>query len=100
MMRMSQSIRVFLLLFITVALVVGCSSNNTNGNNNGATNVNQDLTVTENNTPEVSQLDPYEVVMLLPGDPQADHDLVIAEVNKILKSKINATLDLQFIDWG
>src|SRR5690606_4331511 len=32
--------------------------------------------------------------------PQKDHDLVVGEMNKILKEKINATLNLHYIDWG
>ncbi|GIQ68021.1 extracellular solute-binding protein [Xylanibacillus composti] len=47
-----------------------------------------------------SDLAPYELKMTYPGVKQKDHDKVMAEINKYLKEKINATLDLQPIEWG
>jgi putative aldouronate transport system substrate-binding protein len=38
--------------------------------------------------------------MVLLGSKPADFDTVYGEVNKIMKQKINATLDVNFIDWG
>lgn len=38
--------------------------------------------------------------MILLGSRPADFDEVYGEVNKIMKDKINATLDVSFIDWG
>ncbi|MFC0214572.1 ABC transporter substrate-binding protein [Paenibacillus chartarius] len=38
--------------------------------------------------------------MVLLGSKPADFDAVYGEVNKIMKQKINATLDVSFIDWG
>jgi putative aldouronate transport system substrate-binding protein len=34
------------------------------------------------------------------GDKPADFDAVYAEVNKLLKQKVNATMDVSFISWG
>ncbi len=100
MKRASQSIKLLLLVFVIVSLVVGCS--NSNGNNNAAATTaepqKQDST-TATPAPE-KKLDPYKIVLVMPGAPQKDHDLVMAEINKILTEKINATLDLQYVDWG
>lgn len=38
--------------------------------------------------------------MYLLGDKPKDYDLVYGEVNKKMKEKINATLNVQFIPWG
>lgn len=38
--------------------------------------------------------------MILLGAKPADFDEVYGEVNKLMKQKINATLDVTFIDWG
>lgn len=38
--------------------------------------------------------------MVLLGSKPADFDAVYGEVNKIMKQKINATLEVNFIDWG
>lgn len=41
-----------------------------------------------------------ELKMILLGAKPTDFDLVYAEVNKLLKQKVNATLNVSFIDWG
>lgn len=50
--------------------------------------------------PTSAKLDPYKIVLVMPGTNPKDQDLVMAEVNKILTEKINATLEIQGIDWG
>ncbi|REJ12409.1 MAG: sugar ABC transporter substrate-binding protein [Paenibacillaceae bacterium] len=49
---------------------------------------------------DASKLPPYEVILMYPGSPQPDEKLVEEAMNKILKEKINATIDIQPIDWG
>ncbi|CAI6080697.1 hypothetical protein COHCIP112018_03070 [Cohnella sp. JJ-181] len=44
--------------------------------------------------------DPVTLKMVLLGPKPADTDEVYGEVNKILKEKINATIELRFIDWN
>jgi putative aldouronate transport system substrate-binding protein len=101
MLSANRSIRMLLLVIVIISLVVGCS--NTNSKNTEKVN-------TPANTPkaeapvetvvEAAELDPYEVTLVMPGAPLKDHDLVIGEMNKILKEKINATLNLHYVDWG
>lgn len=100
MKKIRQSIKVLLLMFVIVSLIVGCSSNgNNNDNVNSTAPANEAKSDSTTPEPEV-KLDPYEIVMVMPGSEQKDHDLVMGEVNKLLTEKINATLDLQFIDWS
>ncbi|WP_274648673.1 ABC transporter substrate-binding protein [Paenibacillus humicola] len=47
-----------------------------------------------------SQLKPYKLKLVYEGPPQADEAMVEDAINKILVKKINATLDLEPIDWG
>ncbi|MCD9024872.1 ABC transporter substrate-binding protein [Cohnella silvisoli] len=49
---------------------------------------------------EPSALEPVELTYYFPGTPQRDLALVEAEMNKILKEKINATIKLNLLDWG
>lgn len=103
MKRANQSIKMLLLVFVIISLVVGCSNSNNNNANSAAPvkEVEKEEPVkTDEPEKEAPKLEPYEIVLVMPGAPQKDHDLVIAEVNKILTEKINATLDLRFIDWS
>lgn len=43
---------------------------------------------------------PVTLKLVLLGSKPADADEVYAEVNKILKDKINATLEVRFLDWN
>ncbi|MBP3965839.1 ABC transporter substrate-binding protein [Paenibacillus lignilyticus] len=47
-----------------------------------------------------AKLDPYVIKWYLPQGIFPDAPQVIEEMNKITKAKINATLDVQFVDWG
>lgn len=49
---------------------------------------------------EPAKLSEVTLKMYLLGDKPKDYDLVYGEVNKLMKEKINATLDVQFIPWG
>lgn len=51
-------------------------------------------------TVTVSKLDPYQINWFFPNSAQPDVDLVAAEMSKITKAKINATLKMTIIDWG
>ncbi|OAB32932.1 ABC transporter substrate-binding protein [Paenibacillus glacialis] len=67
-------------------LLAGCGSNN--------------KTKEEATTAHPSGLKPYELKMYLIGGPQKDLNLVLGEINKYTKEKINATLDITMFDWG
>ena len=47
-----------------------------------------------------SNLPEYNLTIFFPGAPPKDETLVEAEINKYLKDKINATVDIRMIDWG
>lgn len=47
-----------------------------------------------------SSLKPVELTWYFVGSPQADADKVFAAANKIVKSKINATVNFNCLDWN
>lgn len=47
-----------------------------------------------------NKLKEYEIRWVMPNSVQPDQELVNAEMSKITKEKINATLKVEFIDWG
>ncbi|MGQ9631007.1 MAG: ABC transporter substrate-binding protein [bacterium] len=47
------------------------------------------------------KLPPVKLIWYYPGTyPQPDQDLVFAEANKIIKEKINATVEFRTVSWG
>jgi len=99
------------LLLAACLVVAGCGSNNGKGGaSGGAANTNepaanQPAANTPANEPAdeqpaASDLKPYTVTLRYPGSEQEDEKKVEEAMNKILTEKINATIDIQPIDWG
>ncbi len=51
-------------------------------------------------TTDVAKLEPYKIKWYTIGTPQKDTAEVLTEVNKYLKKKINATVEMTQFDWG
>lgn len=108
---MSRKTRRFLVLSLTLVMMVswvltGCGSSKTNTPEATPTPAQ-----TTQSTPSASagaqdpatpqaQLPAYEIKWLMPNGVQPDMDSVNAEMSKITKEKINATLKVEFVDWG
>lgn len=88
-----------LLMFIMIAALVlsACGAKNEPAPSTGSNGNTGNTPAAE--TP-VSELKPYQISLVYPGNPQADEKVIEEAMNKILKEKINATIDLQPIDWG
>lgn len=78
------------LLVLSVSVLSGCNKKGTDGNKPNAN--------TSTGTGSEQALKPVDLIWTIGATKQADHDLVLTEVNKKLKEKINATLDLQVFD--
>jgi len=89
---------VFIFLLALSMTATACSSNTKN--DAPKQNENQEPAPTDTKTDEKPALEPVELSWYLPISPQKDTALVEAEINKYLKDKINATLKLNFIDFG
>ncbi|WP_096438716.1 ABC transporter substrate-binding protein [Alteribacter populi] len=55
---------------------------------------------TDNENDSSTELEEVELKWYLIGTPQPDVDKVMEEVNEYTKEKINATIDLNLLDWG
>ncbi|MDF2927037.1 MAG: sugar transporter substrate-binding protein [Paenibacillaceae bacterium] len=88
-MKKSKHIYALLALVLTAALAMaGCTDSNQSS---------------ESSSPSASsspQLTPVELSIFYPGDEQKDTALVEAELNKLLKDKINATVKINAVSWG
>lgn len=55
---------------------------------------------TEGTASEEAKGDPVELIWYTVGTPQKDVDLVMEELSKYTKEKINATIKMKMFDWG
>ncbi|MFC4778710.1 DUF3502 domain-containing protein [Paenibacillus sp. GCM10023252] len=86
------------IMGLTMA-VAGCSGNNKGENVTPSSSANASTTApSAEPAPELEEVK-LKFVFIGPGE-QKDMDTVETEVNNILKEKINATVDLQIIDFG
>lgn len=99
---MEKSVKCFyigiVLALITAIGLAGCGFNS-NGANQGTgtgTSGQPDSSAAYAKAP----LNPVELVWYLPVAPQKDTDLVEQELNRYLKDRINASIELRYIDMG
>ncbi len=96
-----KSMMLMLALVFAMSLVLAACGGNNSGNTNSNTGSENAGGSNESSEGAAgSSLEPYVLKMAYPGTKQQDHDKVMAEVNKYLTEKINATLELQPIEWG
>ncbi|NOU87103.1 DUF3502 domain-containing protein [Paenibacillus sp. LMG 31460] len=84
------------MLLSTVALTA-CGTDNSKTSTPAPTTAG---TATKAPSKDKDKLDPVKLKMYLIGGPQGDMKTVQEEMNKYVKEKINAELDITQIDWG
>lgn len=116
-MKMKRLISVIVLISLLCLSLVGCGTKETKSNNtktddaqNTGTTQSGDAAVNfkgpSGNTPVVDgKVDTSKFVtvkMLVLGDPPAGgaDKKVLAELNKVLKERLNAELDIQWVEWN
>jgi len=95
------------LLMALVTVLAGCGSKNNDSSGSSSTpsasssepSASSDA-ASDSGDAAASNLPAYDLTIFFPGTPPKDEGLVEAEINKYLKDKINATLDIRMIDWG
>jgi len=97
------------LLMALVVVLAGCGSKN-NGSSGSSESPSPSASSAEpsassaapsdSGSESASNLPEYNLTIFFPGAPPKDETIVEAEINKYLKEKINATLDIRMIDWG
>jgi putative aldouronate transport system substrate-binding protein len=93
-------VALFMLLLALSLVMAGCggkSDANSQGSNEKPT---AESNSDNNGNITNSDLKPYKLKMVYPGSVQTDQGKVEEAMNKILQSKINATIELMPIDWG
>lgn len=76
-------------------VLTGCTSKSSNEQASS-----QPSPAAQTAAPSTTKLEPVDLTWYLDGTPQADIASVEAEMNKILKEKLNVTLHLKMVDWG
>ncbi|SFT29410.1 DUF3502 domain-containing protein [Paenibacillus sp. BC26] len=102
-----------IMLLVFSMLAVACGNNSTNNGantntskaDNTATNESSNAAATDNtaatNTNTTADLPEAKLTWYFPGNfPQPQQDKIFAEVNKVIKEKINATVDFKAIPFG
>jgi putative aldouronate transport system substrate-binding protein len=98
---------IIMTLVLCVTMLSGCGSGNStkekdtsssNVTTEGTGSAEADVAGQTFNGVDISE--PVTLKMYLLGDRSADFDKVYAEVNKILKEKLNATVEVQFLSWA
>lgn len=97
MKKTKKSIALLLAGALSLTALSGCGTDKAEGQTEGEVKSTQQESAPEvaltYNGQDVSE--PVELVMYYIGDKTEDEELVLAEINKILKEKINATLVLK-----
>jgi len=92
---------IFLAMLVVVVMVSACSGNSGKTNDTNKSTDKPAATDAPKQTDEgKTELPEYTISLVYPGTPQTDEALVEEAMNKILKEKINAKIDLMPIDWG
>ncbi|ULO06843.1 DUF3502 domain-containing protein [Paenibacillus sp. 19GGS1-52] len=89
----------FVLMLST--LLSACGGGNNNANNTAAETNTKTENVAATEAPgAVDTSKEVKLKMLMIGGQPADYDKVFAELNTKLKAKINATVEVEFLDWS
>lgn len=89
---------VMIMAFIVTIALAGCGSNNTTTSQTTTSSAPAPSEASAASTQE--KLPPVDLNWYLPASPQKDTDLVSEELSKYTKEKINATIKINFVDWG
>ncbi len=101
-MLVKKSMGTLFILMLAMSMVLAACGGNGNGNATGSNNGNGNAESSNNgaNDGGTSDLEFVEIKMVMPGNKQNDQEMVMEKINEHLKDTINASLDLQLIEWG
>ncbi|HEY5586162.1 MAG TPA: ABC transporter substrate-binding protein [Ruminiclostridium sp.] len=99
-MRKASKIMCLLVatLLIISGLFTGCGKATDNGTSTATSTVSSGSTAVESTAIDTSKA--VDLSMYLIGAPAKDYDPVVAEVNKKLKTDLNASVTINWIGWG
>nr|WP_254450178.1 extracellular solute-binding protein [Cohnella herbarum] len=97
---MKKRIMKGLTLLMAASLVLSACGQNDNGGSKDASKETPSASGSSSANPSETKLEPYKITLAYPGTAPRDLALVQEEMSKYLTEKINATVELQPIDWG
>lgn len=99
MRKLSMVLAVMLLL---TAVFAGCGGQKAAPADTQATttSVSTEAKSEEPTAPAIDTSEEVELKMYMVGDKAKDTDMIVEEINKLMKPKINATLKLDYMAWG
>lgn len=89
----------FIMLLVFAVVLSGCAKSSPSSST-APTSTTKASAAPEATKAGIDTSKAVELKLVLLGKKPTDFDLVYAEVNKLLKQKVNATLNVSFIDWG
>ncbi|OAS14907.1 ABC transporter substrate-binding protein [Paenibacillus oryzisoli] len=97
-MKTKKSVGIVLASLLAASMMLSACGNTDKTSN--STNNAQSTASTKPNEGGIDTSKPVTLKMILLGPKPADYDLVFGEINKVLKQKVNATLETEFLDWS
>lgn len=104
MQKSKRFVLLLALLMIVSTFLAACGGSNSANTvpadkpADSAANTSANLETKEETGPDLSE--EVKLKMLLVGGKPVDYDEVFGELNKLLKEKINATVEAEFLDWS
>lgn len=98
MKQMKKKVAFLLAMVLTLATLLSACGGDKANSGNASTETSKNANTASNGQADMSQ--EVKLKMLLIGGKPADYDEVFGELNKLLKEKINATVDAEFLDWS
>lgn len=98
-----RALSVLLTLMLVVSLLAGCSSSKKDDASTNTTGESNDASATQEEGMTFNGVDiskEEKITLYLLGDKTKDFDKVYEEINKILKEKINTTVEVKFLSWS
>ncbi len=88
-----------LILMLIVALLAACGGN-TAKNNEGSANPGTNTGTNNGGDNTAADLKAVDLKMVLLGDAPTDQDVMLTELNKLIKRDLNATLSIEYLAWS
>lgn len=98
MFRTKRIMSVLLMVVMMISLLAGCGSRKEESIDNQTKGTSSSQSISKESEIDISE--EVTLKMILLGSKPEDFDIVYEKVNEILKEKVNATLEVEFYDWG
>lgn len=88
------------MLMATLILFGGCTKKEPTPSSTTPQSKENNQSATQKTDDKTEALEPYDLIWYTIGTPQRDSKMVMEELSKYTKEKINSNIDMRLIDWG